>query len=98
MARHMEGLSAEASGWRLSTASLESVQWMASGSPGPCGRDVLKPVEGGINRETGFAMGPFLEGSLVLENEKRSAAVTKRDAQNLMKYAERTTTLTLYGR
>lgn len=54
---------------------------MASGRPGPCGRVVLKPAEGGVSRETGFVMGPFLEGSLVLESGKRSAAVTKRDAQ-----------------
>lgn len=38
-------------------------------------------MEGGASRETGFAMGPFLEGSLVLENEKRSGAVMKKDAQ-----------------
>lgn len=56
-------------------------QWMASGSRGLCGRAVLKPVEGGASRETGFVMGPFLKGSLVLENEKRSGAVMKRDAQ-----------------
>lgn len=56
-------------------------QWMVSGSRGLCGRAVLKPVEGGASRETGFVMGPFLEGSLVLENEKRSGAVTKKDAQ-----------------
>lgn len=98
MAPHMGVLSAEASGWRLSTASLESVRWMASGRPGPCGRVVLKPAEGGVSRETGFVMGPFLEGSLVLESGKRSAAVTKRDAQNHMKYVEKTTTLMLCGR
>lgn len=56
-------------------------QWMASGSHGLYGRAVLRPVEGEASRETEFVMGPFLEGSLVLENEKRSGAVMKRDAQ-----------------
>lgn len=54
---------------------------MASGSRGLCGQAVLKPVEEGPSRETGFVLGPFLEGNLVLENEKRSVAVMKRDAQ-----------------
>lgn len=54
---------------------------MASGSRGLCGQAVLKPVEGGASRETGFVMGPFLEGNPVLENEKRSGNVMRRDAQ-----------------
>ena len=56
-------------------------QWMASGSHGLYGQAVLKPVEGGASRETGFVMGPFSEGSHVLEKEKRSGAVMKRDVQ-----------------
>lgn len=54
---------------------------MASGSRGLYGQAVLKPVEGGVSRGTGFVMGPFLEGNLVLEKERKSAAVVKRDAQ-----------------
>lgn len=54
---------------------------MASGSRGLCGRAVLKRAEGGVSRETGFVMGPFLRASLVLENGRRSGAVTKRDVQ-----------------
>lgn len=64
-----------------SIALYEFCQWMASGSHGLYGQAVLKPVEGGASRETGFVMGPFLEGSRVLENEKRSGAVMKRDVQ-----------------
>lgn len=60
---------------------LSLCQWMASGSRGLCGRAVLKPVEGGASRETGFVMGPFLGGSLALGNERRSDAAMKRDAQ-----------------
>ena len=54
---------------------------MASGSCGLCGRAVLKPAEGGASRETGFVTVPFLEGSLVLEMERRSGTVMKRDVQ-----------------
>lgn len=75
-------------------------QWMASGSRGLCGQAVLKPVEGGASRETGFVMGPFLEGSPVLENEKRSGVVMKRDAQvsgsNMVRWAAFFCTFCLY--
>lgn len=60
---------------------LSSSQWMGSGSRGPCGQVALKPVEEAASRGTGFVMGPFLEGRPVLESEKRSAAVMKRDVQ-----------------
>ena len=58
-----------------------SFQWMASGSRGLYGLAVLRPVEGGASRETEFVMGPFLEGSLALENKRRSGDVVKRDVQ-----------------
>lgn len=54
---------------------------MASGSRGLCGQAVLKPVAGGVSRETGFVTDPFLEGSPVLENQKRCGPVVRRDAQ-----------------
>ena len=38
-------------------------------------------MEGGASTEPGIVMGPFLKDSRVLENEKRSGAVMKRDAQ-----------------
>ncbi len=53
-------------------------QWMGSGSRGLCGRAVLKPVEGGASRGTGFVMGPSSEVSPVLENERRSGAVMSK--------------------
>lgn len=53
---------------------------MASGSRGLCGQAALKPAAGGASRETEFAMGPFLEGSYVLVNEKRSDDVMRRGA------------------
>lgn len=56
-------------------------QWMESGSPGLYGQAALKPVEGGASKETEFVMGPFLEGRLALESEKRSGAVVRRDVQ-----------------
>lgn len=71
---------------------------MASGSRGLYGLAVLRPVEGGASRETEFVMGPFLEGSLALENKRRSGDVVKRDVQSLMKYVGRTTSPTWYGR
>lgn len=54
---------------------------MANGNRGLYGQAVLKPVEGGLSRETGFVMGPFLEGNFVLENEQKSMVVMRRDAQ-----------------
>lgn len=54
---------------------------MESGNHGPCGMVALKPVAGGGSRETGCAMDPSLEENIVLEKEKRSVIVTKRDVQ-----------------
>lgn len=60
---------------------MHHVQLMASGSRGLCGLAVLKHVAEGANKDTGFVTDPFLVGSPVLENEKRSDTVMRSDVQ-----------------